>query len=223
MALSATPIAGHRSVRVAATSDIANKTEAADQAIGEAAKDSCLIEWVKQAANAFMGLGLLPVAAVALRGRYGDTTGRPYIEAVVIVERFGIRAHLSCCIDTGADQTLLLPMDSVRLGVDYSSLKVGDDSAGSGGRCKTYSEPATLVFCEAGRTFYYYDIDLEIAAPRRDMGDFPSLLGRDVLDRWRRVVNPSRTQVYAKVITADDIQAVPSRMARGLARTCAHH
>jgi hypothetical protein len=88
------------SVRVAATSDIANKTEAADQAIAQAAQDSGLIGWVKQAADAFMGLpepvknlttgllefGSIPIISALIAGARSRGASLPSVPTVPNVD-----------------------------------------------------------------------------------------------------------------------------------------
>lgn len=36
-------------------------------------------------------------------GRFGDTTGRPYVEAIVWFERLKVRMNVSFLVDTGAE------------------------------------------------------------------------------------------------------------------------
>lgn len=42
-----------------------------------------------------------------LRGRFGDTTGAPYIEGRLILTRLNLTADISFLVDTGADYTVL--------------------------------------------------------------------------------------------------------------------
>ena len=57
-----------------------------------------------------------------LRGRFGDSTGRPYIEGRLIIPRLNIKSDMSFLVDTGADRSLLMPGDGRRLAIDYSKL-----------------------------------------------------------------------------------------------------
>ena len=91
-----------------------------------------------------------------IRGRFGDTTGRPYIEGRLIVPRLNLRSDVSFIVDTGADNSLLMPLD------------------GS-----------------------------SICSPAPDIMNIPSLLGRDILDRWRMTYNPSKRYLAFKVLSAD--------------------
>ena len=55
-------------------------------------------------------------------GRYGNTSGRPYLEARVILPNLKIGGDVSFIVDTGADRTVLMPIDVKRMGIDYKKL-----------------------------------------------------------------------------------------------------
>ena len=52
-----------------------------------------------------------------LQGRFGDTSGRPYMEGHVLLPRLGWRGYVSFIFDTGADTSLLMPLDARRMGI----------------------------------------------------------------------------------------------------------
>ena len=138
-----------------------------------------------------------------LRGRFGDTSGRPYIEGRLILTRLGIAGDVSFLVDTGADNSLLMPLDGVRLGIDYSALSGSVQCIGIGGLTNHYIEPATLVFAEPGLNLYLYMIQLQIAAASPDIMNVVSLLGRDVLRHWRMVCDPTRNRLTFGVLSSD--------------------
>lgn len=138
-----------------------------------------------------------------LLGRFGDTTGCPYIEGRLILPRLNIRGDISFLADTGADQTLIHPLDGLRIGMDYSALSDTSESVGVGGIVDNFVEPALIVFNEPGRMLYVYTIVVAIAPPSPDIMDLPSLLGRDILKQWRMVVEPHRDVLTFTVRTAD--------------------
>jgi hypothetical protein len=144
-----------------------------------------------------------------LTGRFGDTSGRPYIEGRLIFPRLNIRGDVSFCVDTGADRSLLHPGDGERMGVDYTKLIGETESVGVGGICHNFVEPALLVFVEPKRLLYVYIMDLAISPPSPDIMDLPSLLGRDVLDRWRMTYHPARTRLTFQVVSADVTVPIP--------------
>ena len=138
-----------------------------------------------------------------LSGRFGNTSGRPYIEGRLIIPRLNVQGDFSFLVDTGADTTLLMPGDGVTLGLDYSQLlNRNDDARGAGGRFTGYSESAWLVFSE-GDNLLGYAISLAILAYDNEMLRVPSLLGRDVIHRWRMNYDPTNGRLQFDAITAD--------------------
>lgn len=144
-----------------------------------------------------------------LTGRFGDTSKRPYIEGRLILPRLNIRANISFCVDTGADKTLLLPSDGVRLGLDYGALSGNQESVGVGGICQNFTEGALVVFTEPGRYLYVYALALRICPPGPNIMDLPSLLGRDILNQWRMRYDATRRQLAFTVLSADVKVRIP--------------
>ena len=138
-----------------------------------------------------------------LRGRFGDTSGRPYIEGRLLLPRLNIRSDISFIVDTGADRSMLLPDDGDRMGIDYTRLTGEEESVGIGGVCHNFIEPAIVVFSEVNRFLHIYMIDLAITPSDPDMRDLPSLLGRDILDQWRMTYNPTTKYLGFRVLSAD--------------------
>lgn len=139
-----------------------------------------------------------------LRGRFGDTSGRPYLEGRLIIPRIGIRGSISFLIDTGADTTTILPDDSRRLGVDYSTLKLARSSTvGIGGTSRLYAERGIVVFTDPGKWLYAYEINLGISPYDKALKSVHSLLGRDILDRWQMTYGPLRRNLRFTVLSAD--------------------
>jgi hypothetical protein len=137
-----------------------------------------------------------------LRGRFGDTTGRPYLEGRLILPRLGVRGDISFIVDTGADRSLLMPLDGIRMGINYAGLTGNVESIGIGGVTHNFEEEAIVIFADP-RNIYIYLIDLEIAAPTSEIERIPTLLGRDILDQWRMVYHPARNRLSFTVISAD--------------------
>ena len=122
-----------------------------------------------------------------LRGRFGNTTTAPYLEAYVSFPRLGHRGYVSFLVDTGADGTVLMPTDSKKLGVNFRSLRNPISSQGVGGISVGFNEQTVLGFSN-GRYVYSYLLDIELAAPTKNNQRLPSLLGRDILHKWRFVM-----------------------------------
>jgi hypothetical protein len=106
-------------------------------------------------------------------------------------------------VDTGADSTVLMPLDAGKLGLDYTKLTGGVQTIGVGGLTQMFREPGAVMFLEGTRKLHLYFVDINIASPTPDITDVPSLLGRDVLDHWRMHYNPSTGTLTFKVNAAD--------------------
>lgn len=137
------------------------------------------------------------------RGRFGDTSGRPYVEGRLILPQLKMSSDISFLVDTGADICLLHPIDGVRMGIDYTKLGGDEESLGTGGLSHNFVEPALVIFSEPKRFLYVYHINLSIAPHLPDLMELPSLLGRDILDQWRMIYNPSKKRLTFEVISAD--------------------
>ena len=137
-----------------------------------------------------------------LRGRFGDTTGRPYVEGHVFLPRMRVSGNVSFVFDTGADTSLLMPLDGHRMGIDYTSFQEKDQSLGIGGVSENFIEPAYLAFV-GDEELYGYEIKLRICKPSEEIMTIPSLLGRDIIDQWRIIYDKSKLQLVAEVISSD--------------------
>src|SRR5262245_48262631 len=126
-----------------------------------------------------------------LTGRFGDTSGAPYIEARVSFPRLGLRGLVSFLVDTGADGTVLMPIDSLKLGVDFGSLRNPTSSQGVGGIAHGFNERVVLSFSDRRHVFSYV-LRIEVLAPAAHNMRLPSLLGRDILDQWRCIIDRGR-------------------------------
>ena len=141
-----------------------------------------------------------------LVGRFGKTSGRPYLEGRLLIPRLRVNVGISFCVDTGADSTTLMPGDGNYIGLDYSTLNLSDQSMGISGTIDSCKENAIVVFSERGLVIHGYDIDLTIIKPDRKMpglNRLPSLLGRDILNRWTMRYSPPTNRLTFKVVTSD--------------------
>ena len=139
-----------------------------------------------------------------LRGRFGHANKRPYIQGRLFIPRLEIWSDVSFLVDTGADKTSLLPADGSRMGLSYDQLmKSPIPSVGIGGISRSYTEESIVLFNEPGKALYTYEIAIEIVGPDDHIMDIPSLLGRDILNRWRMDYSPTTDELTFQVITAD--------------------
>ena len=138
-----------------------------------------------------------------LRGRFQPSTGRPFIDGRIVVLRANLKGGVPFLIDTGADTSALMPADAQRLGIDYSTLTGERDAVGIGGVSRSYTEPVLIAFEDSDTSLYIYQIDIMIPAAAPELFRLPSLLGRDILNRWSMSYNPSRNRLGIRVVTAD--------------------
>ena len=139
-----------------------------------------------------------------LHGRFGESSGRPYVSARVFIPRLGLAGNVSFIFDTGADSSVLMPADALTIGVDYSLLSNPFQSFGIGGSAPTYVERARVAFADSNAHLIYgYDIELLIHLPTDNAMRVPSLLGRNIIDRWRVTYDKSVPELVAEVVSSD--------------------
>ena len=138
---------------------------------------------------------------MTLVGRFGNTTGRPYIEGRLHIPRLSVHTHVSFLIDTGADQTTLMPADSTRMGLDFTQLQPSKTHmAGIGGTVdNSYIEQAVVVFPGTDNLLYCYSLELGIMPEEKYLTDAPSLLGRDILKHWVMLYAPPTNELTMQV------------------------
>jgi hypothetical protein len=135
-----------------------------------------------------------------IQGRFGNTTGRPYIEGRIVFPRLGIVGNISFLADTGADRTAIMPTDSLRLGVNYAALQNPYVGYGVGGPAASHLENAILVFLESGVRLCVYQFDVLIQQPVAAIMTFPTLLGREVMQNWIFVYDKPHDRLTADVV-----------------------
>ena len=96
-----------------------------------------------------------------------------------------------------------MPADAQRIGIDYSMLTGEREAVGVGGVSRSFTERALIAFEDVGTALYIYQVEIVISAPAPEMFRLPSLLGRDILNRWSIPYNPSRGRLGIRVVSAD--------------------
>lgn len=118
--------------------------------------------------------------------------GRPFLRGDILIPRFGVQVVVDFLVDTGADVTCLHPKDGIPAQVPFGRLGNLASSRGIGGQSAYFVEQAVLSFRDAsGRPIYEYDANLYVGKPEDVSDRIPSLLGQDVLKRWRLVHDPA--------------------------------
>ena len=105
-----------------------------------------------------------------IRGRFDR--GRPYVQCRVVIPRLHVDRRVMLLLDTGASVSCLHPSDAIRAGISLY-----------------FSEAASPLFDDDRQTRIYH-LNLLIAEPNDTNGILPSLLGRDVINRWLLEYDP---------------------------------
>ena len=131
-----------------------------------------------------------------------------------MLPRLGKKGNVSFIFDTGADTSLLMPLDGQRMGIDYGRFQKEGTSLGIGGTSENYIESAFVGVCwrllafVGDEALYGYEIELRVCKPSEDLMTIPSLLGRDIIDRWRVTYDKSALELLAEVISSDAQQVL---------------
>jgi hypothetical protein len=141
-----------------------------------------------------------------LFGRYVGSQMRPMIEGRISIPSIGAGGFVQFLIDTGADCTTLTPNSARMIRVNYNKLTVEDHSMGYSGTSSDFICPAIISFSEIDVVEYEYDIELRITKPDPGMPELlvlPPLLGRDILNRWRLMLDPKAKKIAIDVLSSD--------------------
>jgi hypothetical protein len=128
------------------------------------------------------------------------------IEAHVTIPSIKAAGFIQFLIDTGADCTTLTPADGRRLRIDHTKLTTEDHSIGYAGSTLDFICKGIVTFSEIGVVEYEYDVDLRVTKPDPGIPELfmlPSLLGRDILNRWQLSFDPKAMTITANVLSCD--------------------
>lgn len=134
---------------------------------------------------------------------YFDDEGRPRIRGNIYIPRLAIGERVWFLLDTGSDITCVGASDANTLHIQRRRLGVPTAIGGIGGRGYFSTEKALVAF-ENGADdsrFSVYEIDLHIAYS--ETGSLPSLLGRNIINRWRIDYDPTNGVLECAVRSAD--------------------
>ncbi len=112
---------------------------------------------------------------------------------------------VSFLIDTGADVTTVPPEVIQRLQIDYTQFRNVFIASGIGGSENLFAEPAELFFHDADRgELYRYSTEVCILPLTAQYLTYPSLLGRDVINRWSMLCDPVNGALEIEIRTSDE-------------------
>ena len=154
---------------------------------------------------------------MAIVGYYdGSIVPAPTIAATVFLPRLQAQATTRFVIDTGADATILHTRGLRELGILPSALSPNQFTAqGIGGLMRYCWEPARVsLFDRDSDRWRTFALNIAIAAPESPQQAetaraFPSLLGRDILNRCRCVLDPAEGAVLLEPRGADETIVIP--------------
>ena len=97
-----------------------------------------------------------------------------------------------------------MPEDGRRLGIDYSRITSWPGTtAGIGGAVRTTQREAWVNFTESSGAVRCYRIQLDLFPDIPELAFVPSILGQDILARWRTIHEPASGQLHARALSAD--------------------
>jgi hypothetical protein len=138
-------------------------------------------------------------------GWFDRASRRPFVIATVYLPRIGTTGTMPFIVDTGSDRTVLMPDDAWRLGLT-EDLKTGIvHSLGIGGAVRAFEEPTVLQFNDPDLGTYLYELRAQVMPDTLELEDVPSLLGRDVLNRWRMTWDPPAEALTFAPFSADEL------------------
>ena len=144
-----------------------------------------------------------------IRGFFkGEEVGAAFVTGTLVVRRLGIEEPLELLVDTGTTRTTISDRDAQRLGIDYSRHeRHPEGTLGVGGVVETYViRGAELVFMTERGRHHKERLDvvhvLRHERPDERVLRIPSILGRDVINRYRLLMDRSRDLI---VITDEEI------------------
>ena len=134
---------------------------------------------------------------------YFDEEGRPRVAGYIYIPRLAAGGQVQFLLDTGADITSVNASDSDDLHIPRGRLSVPIGIGGIGGRGYFSVEKAQIAFeNDSGSSrFSIYEINLHVAYS--ETGSLPSLLGRNIINRWRIDYDPLDGKLECEVRSDD--------------------
>ena len=136
---------------------------------------------------------------IQISGFFRNDVG--FINGHLVSEEMGIDETVEFLVDTGASRTTLLDKDAIYLGIEYEKLRRVQDLSGIGGSVEAYViDDTTLLFRESTpikmpvfvikHPLVTMDKEERIRILR-----FPSILGRDVISRFRLIFDRANSEL----------------------------
>ncbi len=117
---------------------------------------------------------------------------RPFVQARFDFPSLNRSLEVPLLVDTGADRTIIAPLDANRLGLDLSTLSMGQPSTGVGGQMNTRLVEALVTLDDFSTTLTLTILE---PLPERRALPIPSLLGRDIISRFALFIEERTNRV----------------------------
>jgi hypothetical protein len=121
-------------------------------------------------------------------------------------------------VDTGSDDTVLMPIDIKRICIDHGfthekieDLGKEDESYGSAGKSVDFLFPGHVTFRGEDGVSYSWSVDFRLPRITDDILGLPSLLGRDVMKHWRTTFDPKNKLLEFEIHRYDKIHPQPKK------------
>lgn len=116
-----------------------------------------------------------------------------YITAVLAIPKIGMRQKIEFLIDTGATKTTILDRDALTIGIAYAKLsRLKQPLLGLGGLVDTYVAKDAEIYFRTDNDSEHRELLPELLVVKHKKIDenimrIPSVLGRDILNKYRLV------------------------------------
>ncbi len=135
-----------------------------------------------------------------IRGFFRKEDNAAYVIATLLSKELNIHSPVRFLIDTGASRTIISDMDAIKLGIDHSLLrrfKAG--TAGIGGVVDSYFIQNVKLIFKTQEGAHVEKME-EIFVLKHKIRDerikrIPSLLGRDILNRYQLLLDRRSNKV----------------------------
>jgi hypothetical protein len=145
-----------------------------------------------------------------IKARFESFSKRPVVNCFLSIPSMHVHDTVAFMMDTGADSSLLMPGDGIRLGIDYRNLVFEHVAVGIGGECKEHPTGAIIMVSD-GTTVYAHRRGIGIAEKRAETMGFPSILGMDVMRGWEILLNYPENSVQIIVKQCDEQRLLKPR------------
>jgi len=138
-----------------------------------------------------------------IRGFFRNDIG--FINAHLISEEMRIDEMIEFLVDTGASRTTLLDKDAIYLGINYGKLRKSEqDMSGIGGSVETYViDDSVILFGGNSIKIPVFVLKHPLEEMNREerikILRFPSILGRDVINKFRLIFDKGMDEISLKV------------------------